>query len=200
MDEVDFDNEHLTVTTDKRVTVFSPQADIYGTGLVISWNESPRELRLLKIVHGEYMAVYNVPEELNMIALPGSEPEAGPATTAPANGRDSRGPGPRHRPRARRRRPPSTAPAKPPARNQYLAEFHDGVKVIHRNRRLTGADVLSLGFDWDSSVAQRVERTDGPGQAQATRRVAADDEPASEPTADPSRPASSPWRSTGPAR
>ncbi|MGB2822851.1 MAG: hypothetical protein WBF17_17850, partial [Phycisphaerae bacterium] len=80
VDHVEFDNERLTIETDSRVTVFSPQADIYGRGLSVSWNESPRELRLLRIDQGQYMAVYNVPEKLEMISLPGGR-EEGPATT-----------------------------------------------------------------------------------------------------------------------
>jgi len=181
VEEVDFDREHLTITTDKQVTVFSPEADIYGRGMTISWNESPRELRLLRIEHGEYMAIYNVPPELDMIALPGSEPTTGPATTSPASAPFG-GPGPAARPAkmpvalpasqpgAAQSQPvyvrlaepgavqsqpagsqPTTAPDKPKPRNQYQAEFHDGVKVIHRNRRLSGASMMTLKFDWDDS-------------------------------------------------
>lgn len=175
VDEVDFDNEHLTITTDKRVTVFSPQADIYGRGLTISWNESPRELRLLRIERGEYMAVYNVPDELGMIPLPGSEPTTAPASAgAPAEGPPASAPAakpaapaplPASRPDPAEAQPVSvrlvepttaasqaaTSPAPPKPRNQYQAEFHDGVKVIHRNRQLSGASVLRLKFDWDDS-------------------------------------------------
>ncbi len=144
VEEVDFDREHLTITTDKRVTVFSPEADIYGRGMTISWNESPRELLLLRIEHGEYMAVYNVPAELDMIALPGKEP-----TTAPLGGPRPAASAPAaSAPTASQ---PATDPNKPLPRNQYQAQFHDGVKVIHRNRRLSGADVLTLKFDWDDS-------------------------------------------------
>ena len=181
VEEVDFDRKHLTITTDEQVTVFSPEADIYGRGMTISWNESPRELRLLRIEHGEYMAIYNVPPELDMIALPGSEPTTGPATTSPASAPfGSPGPAarpakmpvalPASQPGAAQSQPvyvhlaepgaaqsqpagsqPTTAPDKPKPRNQYQAEFHDGVKVIHRNRRLSGASVMTLKFDWDDS-------------------------------------------------
>ena len=143
VEDVDVDREHLTITTDKQVTVFSPEADIYGRGMTINWNESPRELRLLRIEHGEYMAVYNVPTELDMIALPGG-PTTGPATS-PTTGPTT---GPTSVPAGSQ---PATAPGKPLPSSQYQAEFHDGVKVIHRNRRLSGADVLRLKFDWDDS-------------------------------------------------
>lgn len=162
VDKVEFNRERLSITTDPnaRVTVFSRDADIYGYGLTVSWDESPGELRLLRMERGEYMAVYNVPAELEVISQPGevvadpnaradanaapetmpsttpaSTPATGPATaSAPATGPAT-----------------ATAPARREARNQYRAEFHQGVKVVHRNRRLTGARLLSLEFDWSES-------------------------------------------------
>ncbi len=152
VEDVDVDREHQTITTDKRVTVFSPEADIYGRGMTISWNESPRELRLLRIEHGEYMAIYNVPAELDMIALPGSKPTTAPARSQPAGSQ------------------PAADPNKPLPRNQYQAEFHDDVKVIHRNRRLSGADVLKLKFDWDDSWRKGSSADNILGQSRRVRR------------------------------
>ena len=228
VEEVDFDREHLTITTDKQVTVFSPEADIYGRGMTISWNESPRELRLLRIEHGEYMAIYKVPAELDMIPLPGSEPTTGPATSSPASA-PLGGPVPAARPAkmpftlpasqpgAAQSQPvyvrldepdvvqsqpagsqPTTAPDKPKPRNQYQAEFHDGVKVIHRNRRLGGASVLTLKFDWDDSWRKDSSSDNILGQSRRKRRgeaVAATTGPASAPSATTqpaSRPATAP--------
>ena len=164
VEDVEFDNEHLSIQTDGRVTVFSPEADIYGQGLSISWNETPRELRLLRIERGQYMAVYNVPEELNMISLPGGGQEGAAATSRPASQPASQPAGADTQPvivRIQDVKPPAgtqpttattaSAPAKPKARNQYVAEFNRDVKVVHRSRRLQGAEKLSLRFDWDAS-------------------------------------------------
>ena len=69
-----FDNDLLTIQTANRVVVFSDEADIVGRGLRISWNESPRELRLLRMEEGQCMIVYKVPKDLG-IKLPGGEDE-----------------------------------------------------------------------------------------------------------------------------
>ncbi len=177
VDEVEFDREHLTIETDRRVTVFSPQADIYGRGLTISWNESPRELRLLRVEQGEYMAVYEVPEELDVIGLPGDEDEtAGTGSaTAPAPAAADGG-----EPTGRTR--PSTSPATKPgeggaeeelkAKNQYVAEFQRDVRVIHRDRRLYGAETLALRFDWDTSWREAPGGYFGPDRQRRRRKVA----------------------------
>ncbi len=176
VEDVDVDREHQTITTDKRVTVFSPEADIYGRGMTISWNESPRELRLLRIEHGEYMAVYNVPPELDMIALPGSEPATASASAPALAVKAAKTPAtpPASRPGQAQSRPassqPTTAPDKPLPRNQYQAQFQDNVKVIHRNRRLTGADVLTLKFDWDDSWRKDSSSGSFFGQSRRKRR------------------------------
>ena len=186
VDDVEFDNEHFTITTPGRVTVFSPEADIYGHGLSISWNESPRELRLLRIERGQYMAVYNVPAELDVISLPGGGPDATtkPAASQPASRPTTR---PASRPAGAAATQPvvvalsrptttpasqpttTSAPARPLPRNQYVAEFHDNVKVVHRTRRLQGAETLSLRFDWDDSWR---DRSDYLGTGRRRRRAA----------------------------
>ena len=152
VDKVDFDREHLAITTEKdaKVTVFSPNADLYGRGLTISWDESPRELRLLRIEQGEYMAVYNVPTDLG--ALPGGEMSATGDTPDAATPDE---PATTSVPTTQPTSAPATQPAKPLARNQYLAQFHKNVKVIHGNRRLTNANVMSLRFDWDEKWRDR---------------------------------------------
>jgi len=176
MDDVEFDRERLSIETTGPVTVYSPEADIYGQGLSISWNESPRELRTLRIDHGRYMAVYNVPAELDMIALPGSEAQAAPPATAPAGTTRPAGLAPAAPATAPATRPttapgtaivrigtttapaasqpasqPASAPAERQPQNQYVAEFRENIRVVQRSRRLEGADRLSLRFDWDSS-------------------------------------------------
>ena len=198
VDEVDFDNEHLTITTDKRVTVFSPRADVYGRGMTISWNQSPRELRLLKIEHGEYMAIYEDPNRLDMLSLPGGEspiatatqpatapapkpaaPQAGPSDPTESQPVYVRLGGPTS---AASQATTSTAPVEPKPRNQYQAEFHDDVKVVHRNRQLRGAEVLKLNFDWDDS---RKEGSNSLLGTSPTKKPASDS--TTKPTTRPSR-------------
>jgi len=187
VDHLELDRERLTILTDSAVTVFSPQADIYGAGLLLSWNESPRELRMLRVEHGQYMAVYQVPEALDMLTVPGGRtpggaPDANAAASRPASG------GPRSvaaasAPAASR---PATRGGEAPAANRYRAEFHDSVKVARGSRRLYGADVLALRFDWDSSqrgqegspFRRRRPPTTRPAGAPATR-------PATGPTSRP---------------
>jgi lipopolysaccharide export system protein LptC len=179
MEDVDVDIEHQSITTDKRVTVFSSQADIYGRGMTISWNEQPRELRLLRIEHGEYMAVYNVPAELDMIALPGA-PQAAPQASQPGKSRSQPG---ASQPAGSQPAgsQPAIDPNKPLPCNQYQAEFHDDVKVIYRSRRLSGADVLTMKFDWDDSWRKDSNSILDPSRR--NRRIEAATGPATAPSA-----------------
>ena len=66
-DHIEFDNDQLQISTDTHVTVFSPEVDILGKGLIIRWNDDPRELRLLMIVEGEYLAIKQVPGEVSLV-------------------------------------------------------------------------------------------------------------------------------------
>ncbi len=82
VNEIEFDRELLTLYSEGPVRVFSGMMDIVGTGLTISWNEQPDELRVLRIEKGQYVAVYAVPAEMGAV-LPGAEvgsKEASPAT------------------------------------------------------------------------------------------------------------------------
>ena len=111
-----FDNELLEIDTDTRVVVFSPEADIYGRGLSIRWNEAPRELRMLRIEHGESMTIYRT-EDLEAISLPGSGAAPRPGTrsrrTIPAAERAAARAEARWRPRRSLTHP---MPALPPMR------------------------------------------------------------------------------------
>ena len=88
VDEVHFDNNRLTLTSDSTVVIWSTQVDMYGQGLDIRWNEKPRELRSLTIKRGEYMAVKNISEDVEVFGLPGRR-EPRRATTAPSAARVS---------------------------------------------------------------------------------------------------------------
>ena len=156
VDDLRFDRELQTISTPGPVTVFSNEADIYGRGLSIDWDEAPRELRLLRVEHGEHMSIYKVPGELDVITLPGrtitgETPEAPtpvvakkptPPVKAPATS-----------PATPSTTAPTSQPAEPPQKNVYLVEFLGGdsdVRVDWGKGKLHGATKLSLAFDWDS--------------------------------------------------
>ena len=52
MEDVSFDNNRLEITTPHSVKVTSAEADIEGSDLTINLNESPSELRLLRLEQG----------------------------------------------------------------------------------------------------------------------------------------------------
>ncbi len=85
VDYVNFDNDKLEIRTDSYVTVLSNEADILGRGLVIRWNEKPRELRMLKIKRGEYMAIKEVPVGFDAVSVSERPGRSGAGeTTRPA--------------------------------------------------------------------------------------------------------------------
>ncbi len=88
-DSIEFDNERLEINTEDRVELYSAEADIFGTGLTIAWNEGlgegqQRELRLLRIEQGEYLAVYTGARQITGLSTAVEDttdepPEAEPA-------------------------------------------------------------------------------------------------------------------------
>ncbi|MBI5723598.1 MAG: hypothetical protein HZA50_06545 [Planctomycetes bacterium] len=87
-DYIRFSRDMLNIETDSQVTVWSAEVNLDGKGLFISWNENPRELRLLRMDQGQFLAVKNVPEEFDVIALPSGQmnrqigsPASGPAAS-----------------------------------------------------------------------------------------------------------------------
>jgi len=181
VDNLKFNNDQLLVETDSSFALFSVETDILGRGLSISWNESPRELRQLRIARGDVMIVKNVPEELDVISLPGGAttqaamvlarpvPEANAASplvamtvpTTPATGATTS---------------PKSKPAKEPGRNVYLAEFVDaerGVNVDSGDRTLHNAEKLSLTFQWGRGSAFSFRSREGAAAATAPATMAA---------------------------
>lgn len=86
VNDVHFDNNRLTLTSDSPVVIWSTQVDMHGQGLDIRWNEKPRELRSLTIKRGQYMAVKNISEDVELLGLPGRRGRRR-ATTAPSAAR-----------------------------------------------------------------------------------------------------------------
>ncbi len=65
LESAEFDNDLLQIESDGPVTVLSKNVDLYGQGLSLTWNQSPSELRLLKIMQGEKVIVRAMPEGLD---------------------------------------------------------------------------------------------------------------------------------------
>jgi len=183
VDYIKFDNDRLQMTTGSEVTVFSREADIFGKGLTIQWNEDPDELRLVRIDQGEYMAVKAAGGAFDTVSL--SPAEAGPAEQAGAGAppaleeveeipplaiESPSAAQPATRPATAATAPVATAPARPPRRNIFRATFHRQVRVISDSRQLDGADRLSLLFEWDrdrSDVLSVRRRPASPAEADA---------------------------------
>ena len=199
-DWIRFDNDRLEMRTDAWVDVFAREADVHGHGLTARWRERPRELMLLRIEKGGEMTVYAVPEELEVMSLPGGKSAStSPDRPAPA---PSAEPDPKTEsavaPPASRPAPvetaggsaagavpaasvvataPATRPAEPPRQNRFRAEFVGKVHVDAGVRHMHGAESLVLKFEVP---------TDTVGRARSRRRLT----PAPSPTAS-SRPAAS---------
>ncbi len=88
-DTLRFNNDLLEIETDGRIGLMSDEADIYGHGFSMRWNEGPRELRELRILNGQYMAVYDTPSEFGVFSLPGAAQEDATVATQPATWPDT---------------------------------------------------------------------------------------------------------------
>ncbi len=165
LNDIEFDNQLLTLTSQGRVTVWSREADIYGDGFFMSWNQEPRELRKLRIEKGDSLFVKQLQEELDMLFLPGGEGK--PASTAPDEaGRTApasqQGPAGQPALAAGQKQPGDM----PPARNIFRVDLHENVKVSSGNRSMKGVEVLSLLFHWDGEFQDPMAADSGQGNAQ----------------------------------
>lgn len=177
--DVKFSQDLLELRTDSEVTVWSRQLDMNGRGLLLQWNEDPRELRLLRLKKGNILVVKDLPEPADLTQLPTEEKQKAatrpstPSETAAASksagsegwglvqtstagrkgvqeGRDVNVIVEQADSETRSASRPASLPAKAPEmRNIYQATFHRDVRVFSGNRSLTGAGELSLIFEWD---------------------------------------------------
>jgi len=180
LDQVQFDNDLLEMTSDSQVTVFAAEADIIGKGLTVSWNEEPAELRLLKIHHGGQMVVKKV-QGLREVSLPGgSGLTEGEPTSVETNDqlpplKDDERLGPLPFEANATSKPashPATRPKEAKRRNIFRATFTDNVEVFSSDGRIEGADRLSLAFEWDR---KKMEETPPPSPAESTPSTAPDE-------------------------
>jgi hypothetical protein len=86
VDDIEFSRDMLEIRTDSKVYLWSRTVDLIGRGLTLQWNEDPRELRKLRIDHGEIMIVKELPEQMDMIQLPAEDApdQPMPPATQPA--------------------------------------------------------------------------------------------------------------------
>lgn len=219
VDEIEFTRDMLQIKTrpDTEVSLWSRTVDLVGVGLTLRWNESPRELRLLEISKMKSMLIKELPEEMNMIQLPGQDEPQGqtnvaaeskpaPVVTTPAtkekektitvetvetadadNIKKSAPTGYRKKKKKPtvslidRTAPSSTivrtSRSDPEGRNVYRATFHDNVTVDSGNRRLTGADILAMTFEWDTAWRADSDSSSPDDEAAATKPAAKKDKP-----------------------
>ncbi|MFB3894252.1 MAG: hypothetical protein ACE15C_19780 [Phycisphaerae bacterium] len=205
MDDVSFNNDLLELSTDNPVSVESKEADIWGKGLNLRWNEQPQELRDLWIRQGEKLVIKNVPEGLKF-NLPGAgqgadaATQAGlsPVTSPQPTGRPAETmawlttsmPATAHAPVRRIAPGPSAGPAvrtpatQPQRANVYevtLTDDKGGIRVVSGERSMEGARHLKLSFDW-AGGAKETRQPRGPRTPPATKAAA----PAASPRPSPS--------------
>ena len=169
MADVSFDNNRLEISTSNDVRVTSYEADIEGKGLTINLNESPSELRLLRLEQGRKMTIR---EEGLALSGPGGNALMGRAapTTGPAVAGGPAAQGILEKiksptaqdaateleailpqPSPDQGKADSTGRKIPPARNIYLAQFDspdNNMSVISENGTLQNANKVTLLFEW----------------------------------------------------
>ncbi|MCP4376990.1 MAG: hypothetical protein GY794_12535, partial [bacterium] len=173
-EKINFSNPDLEIYTDRNITLFSKEGDIIGRGLTLSWSENPRELRYLKIHHGQQMVVHNAGEKSPVLMMPGQQTSetktptplavasvgktptptptvTPPATTAPAAG----GPLATSQPAPEKKRS-----------NVFVANFFAAKQEIYvhsADRRMRGARKLALTFEFEpSSSSDAPPKDDAP--------------------------------------
>ncbi|MBS3820835.1 MAG: hypothetical protein KGY81_03635 [Phycisphaerae bacterium] len=81
---IEFNRDMLEIYTPNRVTVWSKDLDLVGSDLRIHWNESPRELRRLKLAVVDVMIIKQLPAPMDPLPIgEEGEQEASPPVEAP---------------------------------------------------------------------------------------------------------------------
>ncbi len=176
--EVNFDNEMLTILSDGSVSVHSKEADIFGKGLRIAWNEAPRQLRELRIAHGDRMVIREGKDQfIGGMSLPSG------ADTDKSTPTESESPKPSAEPKpsvARAETPPTlpttmptTVPAEPApvVEDAYVVTFNDNVVVTSGNQRMTGADKLRLVFEFKRPDRDEPQSSTRPDEEKKTPTI-----------------------------
>ena len=170
VDDLKYVSDPQEISTDSRVFLWSPEADIVGRGLSVLWNEEPMELRKLEIANGSQIAVYNIPEGVDLMPAPGSDAAEEPAESVAGQRPPRISPAqtePKPEPAPVVSDPDATADPDlaaedrsapkpldelsvkaPEGQNIYVAEFNDEVHVDHEGRQMRGAEKLTIQFEW----------------------------------------------------
>ncbi len=159
MDDVKFSNANLEITSESKVRVMATEANITGTGLLLRWTEEPRQLQVLRIEHGERMEIFSLGGQGDPLSPPSaSNTKLAKTSTAPAE--------------AIATTSAPDADAKPDRLNEYTATFNAGARTVeafNEDSRLTGADQLTVTFQFNSERSRKslVDRQNGKPKASA---------------------------------
>ncbi len=157
LDDITFDNQFLTLRSHGDVVVYSREVDIYGREFFMSWNQQPRELRELRIEKGDSMHIKQMRRDVDMLFLPGGDTEQAHAgdEMAKTDPDDTAA-----QPDAEAEEPEDPFATRP-ARNVYVADLHDNVRVESTDQRfLRGAQRLTLVFEWTGKFEDPAARPD----------------------------------------
>ena len=172
VDQIDFDTELLSITSESVVTVESKIADVKGRGLSLSWDQKPDELRLAQIDEAQYITIYSLPKDLTgSMTSPEADQDSATAATSPQESTTAPTP---TKPAGKKSKVASDEPV---ARNIYQAKFLAGeipIEIIQGSRRISGLDELVMIFQWDREDSSR-------RSGQDIRQVATDETPAAQP-------------------
>ena len=178
-DDVYFDRDDLKIWTAEPVIVYASEAEIYGEGLDISWNESPRELRELRIRRGDLMVIRGGRDRF--MASPSMSPDEskGAPTAGGGDGPPGAGETPGDDPTKPGPSGPTSLPGKPklipvdslPAvvKDTYRITLTDRVKLISGDGDrlfVKGIDTLTVDLEFsnpdrdrESEPRKRADRT-----------------------------------------
>ena len=189
-EDVEINSDELMLFTNGRVKVVSSEAYISGEGMSIRWNEDPQEIRTLRLERGDYMKVYYVGENQDVLSLPGGAARVSSSESpAAAGGAATRNTATSSTStvtpttdNARIASQQTSSPGHREAQNIYRATFSGDVTVDQGARKIHGADTLSLDFQWErgpledsrASPSQRKQSAgSAPGGAKPPESVAA---------------------------
>ncbi len=166
LDDITFDNQFLTLRSTGQVIVYSREADIYGKGFYMGWNQQPRELRELRIDQGQSMHLKELGDRLDQLFLPNDQ-DASASRDRPTA--ETEGHADPNDPQTEADNGQPTDPfVTRPARNVYVADLHENVRVKAGDGNfLQGADRLTLVFEWTGELDDPAG--DNPGHAPDTQ-------------------------------
>jgi len=76
LEDISYDHDEKLISTEREILLRSAEADISGDAFAMQWNERPSELLWLKMPRGGTIHWYDIPPEVNLIAMPGEEEAA----------------------------------------------------------------------------------------------------------------------------